>query len=506
MLKIRKRVILGLLIAITLVLYCRLALAQNPGSDITLCTSTVDQSSCYQGSYPTPTLNWTISGSSSQAQYQVQIDNNSDFSSPEIDTGWVVSTDDFYTVASSGLSFETSYYWRVRVIDDYSSQTNWAAADSSFETSAQCVVGASDLSVSKGDYCASPSHYFSWTFSPSSSGESNVSGFAWSDNIGWVCFNSDSDGSETEYGTNISEVDGDLSGYAWSENIGWISFNRSETGNPPASPFNGGSGPIAQYDSGSGDLTGWMKALSYGDSWDGWIRFEDASIDGSGDWQGWAWSDLVVGWLSLNGSGYKVILSDYESLEQSKFQLQVDNNSDFASPEVDMTVESPSQNQAVVVATSPGTNQLAYNTVYYWRLKIWDSNEVEYDWATYNDAGDEDGDGNAATFTTELHRYPYVEASWLPVSADINEEVSFTDESVVYGGATKSSWAWTFQDGSPGSSSDQNPTVQFTSGGTKTITLSVTDSDGFSCPLTAGGSASIVIEEDIPGWREILPW
>ena len=156
----------------------------------------------------------------------------------------------------------------------------------------------------------------------------NVSGFAWSENIGWISFNNISDGSPVDYGVNIDTATGDLSGHAWSENIGWISFNRSETGNPPAPPFNGGSGPIAKYDSSTGALTGWMRVLANGGGWDGWIRFCDATvskcsgadqiarIDASGDWHGWAWSDMVVGWVSFNsadpgagGSNYKVKMS-----------------------------------------------------------------------------------------------------------------------------------------------------------------------------------------------------
>ena len=116
-------------------------------SNITVCTATVGQPSCYSGSYPNPTLNWTIDSdddgmwdASSQASYQVQIDNNSDFGSPEIDTGWVESTDVSYTVDTSGLSFDTDYYWQVRIEDDYESQTDWSLADSSFTTAQQCTL------------------------------------------------------------------------------------------------------------------------------------------------------------------------------------------------------------------------------------------------------------------------------------------------------------------------------------------------------------------------------
>lgn len=47
-----------------------------------------------------------------------------------------------------------------------------------------------------------------------------LSGYAWSDTIGWISFASSTNGN------NKVEIDsnGNLNGYAWSENIGWIKF------------------------------------------------------------------------------------------------------------------------------------------------------------------------------------------------------------------------------------------------------------------------------------------
>ena len=58
----------------------------------------------------TPTLEW--SASSGATQYQVQVDNNPDFSSPVVDT---TGPGTAYTVAS-GLNDDT-YFWRVRAGD-----------------------------------------------------------------------------------------------------------------------------------------------------------------------------------------------------------------------------------------------------------------------------------------------------------------------------------------------------------------------------------------------------
>ena len=59
----------------------------------------------------------------------------------------------------------------------------------------------------------------------------NVSGWAWSENIGWISFNNTTGGGTTNYGVNINPSTGVFSGYAWSENIGWIDFG-------PISGFN----------------------------------------------------------------------------------------------------------------------------------------------------------------------------------------------------------------------------------------------------------------------------
>ena len=155
--------------------------------------------------------------------------------------------------------------------------------------------------------------------------EKEVFGFAWSENIGWISFNSASDGSSVDYGVKIDTSTGNLSGYAWSENIGWISFNRSDTGSPPLNDPCPGDTCIAKVDD-PGNLKianvkikGWARALAACDSipctssgpcsncggWDGWIRFDhDQSnkvyIDPSGDFHGWTWSDKVIGWVSFN--------------------------------------------------------------------------------------------------------------------------------------------------------------------------------------------------------------
>src|SRR3989344_85280 len=81
-------------------------------------------------------------------------------------------------------------------------------------------------------------------FSPlvvSAGNEHNMSGFAWSSNIGWISFNSVSGGGSVNYGVHKApdgRLCGDdtcsVPGYAWSPNIGWIQFGGLDTNSMPS--------------------------------------------------------------------------------------------------------------------------------------------------------------------------------------------------------------------------------------------------------------------------------
>jgi len=124
-------------------------------------------------------------------------------------------------------------------------------------------------------------------------------------NVGWISLNrtncdSDNNGttdtgnyancpsgaSVADYGVNIPSSDGNVTGYAWSENIGWISFNAADLTSCP---------------------TGTCSARREGDYLKGWARIiaikDAAASSNSGGWEGW---------LSLNdktGSNYGVQIS-----------------------------------------------------------------------------------------------------------------------------------------------------------------------------------------------------
>ncbi len=145
----------------------------------------------------------------------------------------------------------------------------------------------------------------------------NVSGWAWSENIGWISFNCITDNTcagDQNYGVSINATSGDFSGLAWSENVGYISFNHSETGAPPA------GGAIANYNKNTGKVTGWARALSACGTiactttaseggWDGWISLSGMTNEATPKpygvtisnnlFSGYAWNDVVIGWIDF---------------------------------------------------------------------------------------------------------------------------------------------------------------------------------------------------------------
>lgn len=145
----------------------------------------------------------------------------------------------------------------------------------------------------------------------------NVSGYAWSENIGWISFNSTNEASGSSYGVNIDPLTGSgvFSGKAWSENIGWISFDTTDLTGCPSGVCS------ARVDWSTGKVAGWARVLSAagsGSGWDGWVKLSDDSVgvwNGNGvkispvdgKFSGYAWggSDSagvagVVGWIDFS--------------------------------------------------------------------------------------------------------------------------------------------------------------------------------------------------------------
>ncbi len=151
-------------------------------------------------------------------------------------------------------------------------------------------------------------------------GTSDVSGYAWSDTIGWIDFNPNFGG------VKIDNSTGFFSGYAWSDNIGWISFSESlGCLTPPCK---------ARMDVNTGQVSNWAKAITAdGQGWGGWINMRGSNPDygvdvdlETGDFSGYAWGSDVVGWISFSGNGYKVTTGKILTPPGPDFTLNSSNN------------------------------------------------------------------------------------------------------------------------------------------------------------------------------------
>lgn len=135
---------------------------------------------------------------------------------------------------------------------------------------------------------------------PPPPGPSEITGYLWSDTVGWISANCSNDSScaVVDYNLEVG-TDGTVSGYAWSEHIGWVSAESSDVSGCPSSPCT----PTLI----SGNLTGWFRALAGGTAqsggWDGFISLSGASYgvtESGNNFAGYAWGSDVVGWVDFS--------------------------------------------------------------------------------------------------------------------------------------------------------------------------------------------------------------
>jgi len=358
---------------------------------------------------------------------------------------------------------------------------------------------------------------------------------------------------DVDYGVNV-DGSGAFSGYAWSENIGWIKFD-------PEGPYPlEGSSYSAELNLATNEASGWARACAGAansdctggtnpDSggWDGWINMRGTSPDygvswnpGTKEFSGFAWGSDVVGWISFNcadlgvcgSSNYKVVrdmggapsasglsvsTGDYctapshvfswtfsdpeDGSTQTSYELQVDNNNDFSSPEVSSSGGGGTAYSAIV-AVSPGANQLGYNTNYSWRVKVFDSNGVDSGWV------------DGASVTTEQHLYPDSGFIFNPGAPSQGEEITFTENTTCYDtnnnaipcpvSTTTVHYRWDFDYESMPFTEDATSRVvsaTYSDTALHTVALDVTDQDTNTCR----GTQDISLQSPLPEFREIAP-
>lgn len=388
-------------------------------------------------------------------------------------------------------------------------------------------------------------------------GADNVSGWVWSENIGWVSLNCTNEGTcgTVDYGVGIDDVTGAFSGFAWSENIGWIKFD-------PAGPYPGQIKSGAQLNLDTGEVSGWARACAgaanpdctggtnpESGGWDGWIKMKNHPSDGGADYgvavdqdtgelHGWAWGSDVVGWVSFNcqegGSSGENICS------QSNYQVTTtptlfnaapqainlsDNNAtaDYcfvSSPPIILSWQFSDPDAGD--AQSAWQVQIATNQNFQPQFMIDDtlkqggatsayspisgtlSFNTTYHWRVK--VWDSNNDQSVpewttgTPFTTPVHVFPSSDFTFSPAFPAAEEQVQFTDQTTFDPGSASQSWTWDFGDNTS-ISTQQNPVHVYQENGIYAVTLSAGDDAG-SCSL----QKTVNVTLPFPEWQEISPF
>ncbi|MBI2003620.1 MAG: PKD domain-containing protein [Parcubacteria group bacterium] len=176
--------------------------------------------------------------------------------------------------------------------------------------------------------------------------------------------------------------------------------------------------------------------------------------------------------------------SDPSGSPQSAYQVQIDDQGSFATPEWDsgkVFCES-------CRANSTPQGYLVFNRTYKARVKVWNQNDVSSLWA------------ESGSFKTPNQAYPQVDFTFTPANPQRTQPIQFTDQTVFYdSNPNNRSWSWIFGDG--GSSTQQNPVKAYANNGIYNVTLTATDASGQSCPVTK----PVNVQEANPIWKEINP-
>jgi hypothetical protein len=366
------------------------------------------------------------------------------------------------------------------------------------------------------------------------------------------------------YGVTIDPSTGNFSGYAWSENIGWIRFDPP--GPYPASPnysarvdlstakLSGWARAIAGGTPEAGGWDGWIKLR--GTNHGVWI---DTSVSPA-EFRDWGWggdphslNEAVIGWVSFNrincdsdknGVTDRVNfpqcplgqpVSDYKVMTSLTFnQPPVASitccpngcanppgacrgyrgtfclRNDSTDPDGNLQnsiwtiVETGYTSNCLVISGSPICNLTpdlptdpSTPITYTAQLRAIDSEGAEdVKQIRFDLLQDIQADFKCSLASAG----PWQACNAFKVT--VGERVYFKDESVASTGATINSWSWTFQDGNPASSTQQSPSTQFQSHGSKNVTLTVTDD---AIPSRSDTATKTLNVRRLPIWFPIPP-
>jgi hypothetical protein len=212
---------------------------------------------------------------------------------------------------------------------------------------------------------------------------------------------------------------------------------------------------------------------------------------------------------------------------ESRFNFQIDNNSDFSSPEVDrrycnINLGGPPSinNQTTSVVPFPASSiqtycsgtsyqytvntpdALSYNTTYYWRVRVYDNQTPTSD----------SGWVNGVPFTTPAHALPSPSFGFSPTNPTVTNTVAFKDSSTCYNAdntnqscrtETGITYKWTGT--GINNVTTEDTSYKYTSPGTYTANLQACDAAG-CCSTTFTNNVKVKTSASVPQWKEISPF
>lgn len=176
--------------------------------------------------------------------------------------------------------------------------------------------------------------------------------------------------------------------------------------------------------------------------------------------------------------------SDPSGSPQSAYQVQVDEQGSFQSPEAD-SGKIFCQN-----CRSYSTLQglLQFNVTYKARVRVWNQYDLVSNWT------------ESGFWKTPLYAYPQVDFTWSPALLQPNQPVQFTDQTQFFDGNPQGHrWSWLFGDG--GSAASQNPQYTYSQPNIYNVTLTATDNQNQFCSITKPVNVQIIN----PIWKEVNP-
>lgn len=210
-----------------------------------------------------------------------------------------------------------------------------------------------------------------------------------------------------------------------------------------------------------------------------------------------------IGILGTGGVSFQWDYSDPENNPESHFWLEVDDNSNFSSPEVSREVSNPGnpQNQQLVLAKlTPTADSINFNKPYYWRVKVQENVDGFFQ---------DSGWVNGGQYTLAGHPDPVPSFISFPRPSAPGATVNFKNLSTCYNisGANVAcnSYNWNFGDNSA-SSNAKDISHAYSTRGSYSATMTVYDDTGTGClagqtiPVTDAGA------NELPKWKEISPF